>query len=163
MSEGRGTTMPFELIGAPWLNVKRCIEFLNEHRSLFYRDHAGSNFPLTLREHHFRPTFNKYMGQQCHGLHFGILQDANVNLFALGMCFLYYCNLFHKEDFHWTTQKYEYNFSDLPINLILGTDAWEKMFTFTDKNCDNLKDMLIVSDKDAQNFAQNNQDIFIYD
>lgn len=163
VSEGRGTTVPFELIGAPWLNAKQCIEFFMDNKNLFLNS-IRSPFNLGLREHHFRPTFNKYAGQDCHGIHFGVMECSdNLNLFALGMTFLYYCNFAHKNDFQWTTQEYEYNTSDLPIHLILGTDNWQKMFTNPDKNCDSLKEMLDLSHQDAQTFIKNNQDILIYE
>lgn len=163
ISEGRGTTVPFELIGAPWLNSKQCIQFLIENQNLFFNS-KHSPLTLGLREHHFRPTFNKYTGQECYGIHFGLVECSdNLNLFALGMSLLYYCSFAHKNDLQWTTQEYEYNTKDLPIHLILGTDDWQKMFTNAKKNCDSLKEMLDLSHQDAQNFIKNNQDILIYE
>ena len=165
VSEGRGTTIPFELVGAPWLNSKKCIEFLKAHESLFVLAPAIRGVApavLTARPHTFRPTFNKYAGKVCEGVHFGVLDPDRVNLFALGMTFLAYCSLEHKNDFEWSTQEYEYNFKDLPINLILGTDKWEKIFSSLQKNCHTLKEMLNSSHQEAQNFIKQNQGILIY-
>ena len=58
ISEGRGTVIPFELIGAPFINGTR---LLNELRS---RNIPGCSF----RIHDFIPTFNKYAGLDCHGV-----------------------------------------------------------------------------------------------
>ncbi len=58
VSEGRGTTKPFEIIGAPWINSRELIELLNMHNLL------GVKF----RELYFTPTFSKYANTQCAGI-----------------------------------------------------------------------------------------------
>jgi len=58
LSEGRGTTIPFELFGAPFLDTERLKKNLDE------RNIPGCVF----REHSFIPTFNKYAGLICNGL-----------------------------------------------------------------------------------------------
>ena len=58
LSEGRGTTKPFEWIGAPWIDSDRWAETLNNF------DLPGTHF----RPIHFTPTFSKYAEQLCHGV-----------------------------------------------------------------------------------------------
>lgn len=58
VSEGRGTTIPFELAGAPFINSRKLVKNL-EQRNL-----KACRF----REHDFIPTFNKFHGQLCHGV-----------------------------------------------------------------------------------------------
>lgn len=58
ISEGRGTTTPFELFGAPSLKARKVIEILNERKL------SGCVF----REHNFIPTFHKYSGMACCGI-----------------------------------------------------------------------------------------------
>ena len=58
LSEGRGTTRPFEWIGAPWINAERWAEGLN-----------GLGLPgAHFRPIHFTPTFSKFAGQPCQGV-----------------------------------------------------------------------------------------------
>ena len=57
LSEGRGTTIPFELLGAPYLNTSKLM------KNLSARNIQGCAF----RVHNFIPTFNKYSGQLCNG------------------------------------------------------------------------------------------------
>ncbi len=59
VSEGRGTTRPFEYIGAPWINAESLADELNE------RPLPGLRF----RPVHFKPTFSKYQGELCAGVH----------------------------------------------------------------------------------------------
>ena len=58
LSEGRGTTKPFEWIGAPWINSERWADRLNN------LELPGTHF----RPIHFTPTFSKYANQECHGV-----------------------------------------------------------------------------------------------
>ncbi len=58
LSEGRGTTKPFEWIGAPWINPDQWAETLNT------LDLPGIHF----RPIHFTPAFSKYAEQSCHGV-----------------------------------------------------------------------------------------------
>ena len=58
LSEGRGTTKPFEWVGAPWIDSARWADRLN-----------NLNLPGThFRPIHFTPTFSKYTDQACHGV-----------------------------------------------------------------------------------------------
>jgi len=75
VSEGRGTTRPFEIIGAPWLNNDALVE---EMRS---SDLAGVAF----RTAYFQPTFSKYKGELCRGVQIHI---TDVNCFESYRCAL---------------------------------------------------------------------------
>src|SRR5262249_34720177 len=57
VSEGRGTTRPFELFGAPWLDAEALAERLNGMRL------PGARF----RACHFQPSASKHAGEVCHG------------------------------------------------------------------------------------------------
>lgn len=163
MSEGRGTTQPFQLIGAPWLKNRECIEFLTQHANWYSSpNHKVSN--LTMRPHDFRPTFNKHMGKICHGIQFHLTGEPHFNLFAMGMTFLYYCCRFHGDVFNWTHQVYEYNHTDAPINLILGHSNWMQTFdrARTVANEHEFETLLKSSDQSAQEFARKLESSFIY-
>jgi uncharacterized protein YbbC (DUF1343 family) len=67
ISEGRGTVIPFELTGAPFIDSARLMKELR-HRNI-----QGCSF----RIHDFIPTFNKYAGQDCHGIQIHVT-DASV-------------------------------------------------------------------------------------
>jgi uncharacterized protein YbbC (DUF1343 family) len=58
LSEGRGTTIPFELLGAPFVDSQKLL------KNLASRDIKGCRF----RAHDFIPTFNKFKDQVCHGI-----------------------------------------------------------------------------------------------
>lgn len=163
VSEGRGSTIPFQLVGAPWLDNTLCIKFLNENKNLFLKDQNKVN-SIIFRPHQFRPTFNKHQGNICKGIQFHIEEPENVNLFSLGMCFIYYCSKYQSKDFAWAKPGYEYNYEDLPINLILGTEKWIQFFSekMTDNSLKELKNHLNESNENGQTFMKEMEPLLIY-
>ncbi|MCU0460425.1 MAG: DUF1343 domain-containing protein [Bacteroidales bacterium] len=75
LSEGRGTTIPFELFGAPFLNSDKLI------RNLENRNVEGCRF----RKHDFIPTFNKYRDLVCHGIQIHVTDPARYFPVAVAM------------------------------------------------------------------------------
>ncbi|MBR2964090.1 MAG: DUF1343 domain-containing protein [Lentisphaeria bacterium] len=73
ISEGRGTTKPFEVIGAPWVDVRALLEILGEQPGVY------------LREAYFTPTFSKHAGQLCRGVQLHIHDRAAYCPFTVGL------------------------------------------------------------------------------
>jgi uncharacterized protein YbbC (DUF1343 family) len=75
VSEGRGTTRPFELIGAPWIDAAKLAAALNEKHL------PGARF----RPVHFTPTFSKYEGTLCNGVQVHVLDRQAFNPVVAGL------------------------------------------------------------------------------
>ena len=73
LSEGRGTTKPFEILGAPWVDVRRLLDTVGEQPGVY------------LREAYFTPTFSKHAGQLCHGVQLHIHDRDAYRPFATGL------------------------------------------------------------------------------
>ncbi len=73
LSEGRGTTKPFEMIGAPWLDSKAVIE------------KVGQQDGVILRECSFTPTFSDYQDCFCHAIQLHITDRDSFSPFAVGI------------------------------------------------------------------------------
>ena len=112
LSEGRGTTRPFELVGAPWLDPWALAEAMNRERL------PGVRF----RAAYFTPTFQKHAGQLCGGV------GVHVTERRLFPAFLAYLTLIEKarsqapRRFAWRQPPYEYEYVKLPIDILCGTD-----------------------------------------
>jgi uncharacterized protein YbbC (DUF1343 family) len=120
LSEGRGTTRPLELFGAPDIDARAVIAVMRDIASHWL---AG----CTLRDISFEPTFHKHVGQLCSGVHIHAEGDAyDHHLFrpwrvqALG--FKAIRRLFPEYDL-WRDFPYEYAFGKLPIDVINGGTA----------------------------------------
>lgn len=91
LSEGRGTTRPFEFIGAPWLDAKQLADALNE------RQLPGVAF----RPVYFVPTFSKHKGEQCSGVQVHITEHAAVHAVTVGLHLLQAVREQSPSDFSW--------------------------------------------------------------
>jgi uncharacterized protein YbbC (DUF1343 family) len=113
VSEGRGTTRPFEIIGAPFIDGHRLAQRLAAH------DLPGVRFrPLT-----FRPTFHKFAGQSCGGIQLHVVDRRTFRPYRTGVAILRELWTVGGEAFRWRTEKYEF-VSDRPaIDLLTGGDA----------------------------------------
>lgn len=120
VSEGRGTALPFQLIGAPFLNAKSYKKRIKE----FYQEEQGVYF----REVEFQPTSQKWAGKTCYGVQLHVLNPDRIETFKLGLALIKAAFDCGGSSFAWAQPGYEYNHTELPINLILGDLAAAKQF-----------------------------------
>ncbi|MEM8936286.1 MAG: DUF1343 domain-containing protein [Pseudomonadota bacterium] len=120
LSEGRGTTRPLEVFGAPDINARKV---LDEMERLAPSWLTG----CVLRECWFEPTFQKHVGELCHGfqVHTDVPAYAHTafqpwRLFALG--FKAVRSLYPDYEI-WRDFPYEYELEKLPIDVINGGPA----------------------------------------
>jgi uncharacterized protein YbbC (DUF1343 family) len=110
VSEGRGTTLPFEMFGAPFLDTKCILSALD-----------GYNLPgITLRSIVFEPTFNKWSGSPCNGFQIHITDPYEFKPYITTMLLLHAVIFHHNDMFQWKQPPYEYEVERLPIDLIIG-------------------------------------------
>lgn len=116
LSEGRGTTRPFEMFGAPWLEAGPFADALNA------RAQAGVVFIPT----HFRPMFDKHAGETCGGAMFHVTDPAAFSSFATGLVIVETARKMDPRRFAWRTEPYE--FDPRPaIDLLTGSTAFRRM------------------------------------
>jgi uncharacterized protein YbbC (DUF1343 family) len=113
LSEGRGTTRPFELCGAPFLEPEPLLELL---RPL---DLPG----VTLRPAFFEPTFHKWSGELCRGFQLHATHRQTYKPYYTTLCLLAAIRRLYPHRFAWRQPPYEYETERLPIDLLTGDDA----------------------------------------
>ena len=112
MSEGRGTTRPFEWVGAPWLDAHAYAETLMAERL------PG----VVFRPARFRPTFQKWAGQVCGGVHIHVTERDRFKPFLTGLAVIAVARRLAPRAFRWRKPPYEFEHRLLPIDILLGTD-----------------------------------------
>ena len=112
VSEGRGTTRPFELVGAPY------VEAGNFARRLESIGLPGVRFRPT----NFLPTFQKHAGVTCGGVQIHVLNRLKLRPVITGLAVVKTCFDLYREDFRWKEPPYEYVFDKNPFDVISGTD-----------------------------------------
>jgi uncharacterized protein YbbC (DUF1343 family) len=113
LSEGRGTTRPFEIIGAPWIDGDRFAEAMNA-RAL-----AGVRF----RGVFFEPTFQKHARQTCGGCQLHVLDRSRFEPVKTAVAMI---EEFRRQDparFGWKDPPYEYEYEKTPIDIMWGSDT----------------------------------------
>ncbi len=110
LSEGRGTTRPFEILGAPWIDPVRYA------RALDAADLPGVRFRPLL----YRPTFHKYAGRTCGGIQIHVLDRESFLPFLTGIHLLRCAAAHHPEAFAWRREPYEFETRRPAIDLLAG-------------------------------------------
>ena len=110
-SEGRGTTRPFEITGAPYADSYELAEHLNNHHL------SGVHF----RPHSFKPTFQKHVAQLCHGVQLHVTDRDVFKPVIAGVALIKAMHDLWPEGFKWQTPPYEYVYDRLPFDVIAGT------------------------------------------
>jgi uncharacterized protein YbbC (DUF1343 family) len=112
LSEGRGTTKPFELVGAPWIDGERIAEAMNA------RGLPGVHF----RPIFFEPTFHKHARETCGGCQPHVTDRATFEPVRTAVELM---AEFKREDparFGWKQPPYEYEHEKQPIDVLYGSD-----------------------------------------
>jgi len=116
LSEGRGTTRPFELFGAPFIDPHRLATLLKSYRL------RG----VTFRPLWFQPTFQKHAGKLCGGAQIHVTERNTFLPFKTGVAILKAIHDLYPERFAWKQPPYEYETRKLPIDILAGTDRLRK-------------------------------------
>ncbi len=112
LSEGRGTTRPFELSGAPGINPRELVRRLE-----------GDNLPgVVFRPAWFRPTFQKFAGQDCGGVQLHVTDRAAFRPVRTGLAVLAALRDLSGTRFAWRTEVYEFVTDPCAIDLLFGSD-----------------------------------------
>ena len=111
LSEGRGTTIPFELFGAPFINAVRLKSNLDS------RNISGCAF----RVHNFIPTFNKFAGIMCEGIQIHVTSPATYQPVATALeIFDAIIETTGRDELKFNPPPYEYEYSLMPFDILAG-------------------------------------------
>jgi len=113
ISEGRGTTRPFEFVGAPWAdpdNVSRKLQALSL---------PGVHFRPAL----FEPTFHKHAGRACGGCQIHVTNRSTFRAVETGVTVIAVLREASPSEFSWRQPPYEYEHTKPPIDILFGSAA----------------------------------------
>jgi uncharacterized protein YbbC (DUF1343 family) len=112
LSEGRGTTRPFELVGAPYIDPDDYALQLNSLglAGVFFRSCA------------FQPTFQKHAGVTCGGVQIHVIDRQSFEPVVAGVAMVKLAYDMYTDDFLWKNTPYEYVYDKNPFDVISGTN-----------------------------------------
>jgi uncharacterized protein YbbC (DUF1343 family) len=118
ISEGRGTTRPFEIIGAPYINAQEYADALTslELSGVIYR-------PIN-----FLPTFQKFANENCGGVFLHVTDREVFEPVITGLAMIKTIFDLYPNDFKWKNPPYEYVYDRNPFDVIAGTTKIREFF-----------------------------------
>ncbi|PYQ17010.1 MAG: DUF1343 domain-containing protein [Acidobacteria bacterium] len=116
LSEGRGTTRPFELVGAPWLDPWRLARDLDSERL------RGVRFRPT----YFTPTFQKHAGRPCGGVQVHVTDRRRFAPYLTYLLLIFHARRQDPARFAWRDPPYEYEHVKRPIDILYGSEAFRR-------------------------------------
>lgn len=148
LSEGRGTTRPFELVGAPWLDPWKLAETLEKAKI------RGVRF----RPVYFTPTFHKHAGQACGGVQIHVTDRSLFPAFLTYLLLIEAARAQNTKRFAWRDPPYEYELEKLPIDILCGTDAIRRQI----EGMRSVRRLAAGWKKDAAGFAKRRRPYLMY-
>jgi uncharacterized protein YbbC (DUF1343 family) len=151
LSEGRGTTRPFQLTGAPFIDPKRLAAELNGP--------PGSGLPgVTFVPTYYRPQFQKHRGEICAGVELLVTDPRTFQSYRTGVELLAAIHRLWPDDFAWREAPYEF-VSDRPaIDLLTGGPDCRQAI----ESGDGLADWIATWKNDEREFREERREILLY-
>jgi uncharacterized protein YbbC (DUF1343 family) len=148
VSEGRGTTRPFEIVGAPYIDSKEYADALSllELPGIIFR-------PIN-----FLPTFQKYSNQSCGGVFLHIIERDWFEPVITGLAMVKTIYELYPSDFKWKDTPYEYEYERNPFDVIAGTTKIREMIE-KGKSIDEIK---LSWKNDVKDFNELRRNYFLY-
>ncbi|MBN2542813.1 DUF1343 domain-containing protein [bacterium] len=115
ISEGRGTTKPFEIIGAPFI-----------HPADLARNLGNYELPgVKFRPLRFQPMFSKWQGEVCGGIQIHVINRQTFMPVLTGLCIIGAIKRMYPSSFAWRQPPYEYELEKSPFDVLTG-NKWVK-------------------------------------
>jgi uncharacterized protein YbbC (DUF1343 family) len=118
LSEGRGTTIPFEVVGAPYVDQNQLAEALTDY----------STPGVAIRPIRFRPTFNKWEDSSCGGVAVHVTDAATARSYMTTLAIIACIKKLYPNHFTWLPPPYEYESRLMPIDILTGSSALRETF-----------------------------------
>jgi uncharacterized protein YbbC (DUF1343 family) len=115
LSEGRGTTRPFHLVGAPWMDRERFVDLCRKGAD------DARLMGVAFRAASFEPRFQKHSGLPCHGVEIFVSDRRAMEPFLLGLVVIEAALRENPERFEWRTETYEFVDNPIAIDLLCGS------------------------------------------
>jgi len=148
LSEGRGTCRPFEIFGAPFLDTAAIKQRLSPEAT------AG----CTLQEIFFCPTFHKWGGEICRGFMIHVFDPHAYHSYFSTIDILRAITEIHGEQFTWKPPPYEYEYKNMPIDIILGDSVLRREI----EKGENLTKIKKGWEKELKDFLQWRESFLLY-
>ncbi len=147
-SEARGTTRPFELVGAPWVEAEVLAQSMNA------RQLPGVHFRPVV----FEPTFQKHAKKTCGGCQIHVLDRQTFKPVLTGVALIEAIRAAGPGDFAWRRPPYEYEHDKEPIDILAGSPALRTALESGQK----AENLVPVWEEDSRGFEKVRREFLLY-
>ena len=151
LSEGRGTTLPFEQIGAPYIDPHKLSARLEKDSKLL----PGVFF----RPQYFKPMFHKHAGEICAGLQFHVTNRDEFKPLLTTLALIRAIAELYSDQLQWRTEPYEFVSDRLAIDLLYGNPELRETIFKDGFSLTNLEESW---QEDLENFSKIRENFLIY-
>ncbi|MCB1007475.1 MAG: DUF1343 domain-containing protein [Acidobacteria bacterium] len=148
LSEGRGTTRPFLLLGAPGIDPRQLAEALM----------PLARFGVRPIPTYFRPQFQKHAGSVCGGVELALVDESRVAAFRYGVELLAVIKSVAPRAFEWRSEPYEFVADRPAIDLLAGTDELRLAL----EGAASLGEWVASWERDEREFRSEREEILLY-
>jgi len=148
LSEGRGTTRPFELVGAPYIVAEVYAS------RLLHMGFAGVYF----RSCGFQPTFQKHAGRTCGGVQIHVTDRSVFDPVMVGIGLIKVAHDLYTDEFRWKEPPYEYVYDKNPFDVISGTDKLRRLI----ERGHSMEEIESLLSEGAEKFRQEREPFLLY-
>jgi len=149
LSEGRGTTIPFEQVGAPYIDAETLAKTLNKE-----------NLPgLFFRPQYFKPQFQKWSGTVCGGVQLHVTERNKIKPLVTSIVLLSSIKKLYPDDFLWRKEAYEFVNDRLAIDLLYGNPTLREAIESDTLSINNLES---TWEEDIKVFSSHREACLIY-
>jgi len=149
LSEGRGTTQPFELIGAPFIDAHKLADDLKKE-----------NLPgVFFRPHYFKPMFHKWGREVCGGIQLHVTDRDRFKSLLTGIAVIRAILKLYPNQFAWRTEPYEFVNDRLAIDLLYGNSLLRQKLL---ENGESLQSIESSWQEELEEFKLLRQEFLIY-
>jgi len=149
LSEGRGTTIPFEQVGAPYIDAETLAKTLNKE-----------NLPgLFFRPQYFKPQFQKWCGAVCGGVQLHVTERNKIKPLVTSIVLLSSIKKLYPDDFLWRKEAYEFVNDRLAIDLLYGNPTLREAIESNTLSINNLES---TWEEDIKVFSSHREACLIY-
>ncbi len=149
LSEGRGTTLPFEQIGAPYIDAHLLADHLQQE-----------NLPgVFFRPIYFKPMFQKWAGETCGGVQLHVTDRNRFKSLLTGIAVIRVIARLYEKNFGWRTAPYEFVNDRLAIDLLYGNSEFRERYLNNGISLAHIEDSW---QSDGSEFKKLRQEYLIY-
>jgi len=149
ISEGRGTTQPFEIFGSPFMDHEKILSTMD-----------GPVIPgAFLRPLVFEPTSNKWAKRPCRGFQIHVIEPNVYRPYTTTLKLLSAILLHNHDQFEWKQPPYEYEYEKLPIDLILGDGDIRQRI----EQLEDIEQIEESWENDLKDFCELSRQYYLYD